>query len=387
MKKIIVVGYRVDKKRGYITGQAVMIDLFINIMKNNKFPVKAISLNYILGGNTKIGKTSFLRLLDYLIIFTKIIFTISFNPKSVLYFSPVSNKFGSIRDYVMVKIAKFFGYQIIMQQFGCRFQEFYNSLSPYFQKMVQYYYSQATIITVEGEKAKEQFKNMPFTKKLVILQNGLPETNLEINEVPKHIDINKPIKLFYLSNMIESKGYMDVLEAIDILVNQYHKNIIATFAGKFLSVIDDEKFKSPEEASHNFTQQIERYGLKEHIKYFPSLFGKEKANEWNESHFFLLPTYYVFEGQPTAILEALAYGTVPVVTRHGLIPEMVNEKCCIFVEKKNPKQIAERINNMIDNPNIYTLLSKEAFQNYQQNYTLSAYENKLLNIIKQYIQL
>lgn len=387
MKKFIVVGYRVDKIRGYITGQAVMIDLFISILKKNNIPIKAISLNYILGGNTKIGKTSFLRLLDYLIIFTQIISTISFNPKSVLYFSPVSNKFGSIRDYVMVKVAKFFGYTIIMQQFGCRFQEFYKSLSPRLQKMVQYYYSQATVITVEGEKAKEQFNNMPFKDKLVILQNGLPETNLEISKIPKEIDPKKPVKLFYLSNMIESKGYFDVLEAINILINQYHKNIIATFAGKFLSVIDDERFKSPEDAYQTFILKIEKYGLKEHIKYYPSLFGKEKAKEWNESHFFLLPTYYVFEGQPTAILEALAYGTVPVVTRHGLIPEMVNEKCCIFVEKKNPRQIAERINNIIDNPSMYTLLSKEAYQNYQQNYTLSAYEKKLINIIKQYIQL
>jgi len=387
MKKIIVVGYRVDKKRGYVTGQAVMIDLFISIMKCNKYPIKAVALNYILGGNTKIGKTSFLRLLDYLIIFTRIVLTISFNPKSVLYFSPVSNKFGAIRDYIMVKIAKLFGYKIIMQQFGCRFQDFYNSLSPRLQKMVQNCYSQATIITVEGEKAKEQFDNMPFKDKLVILQNGLPETNLEINGVPKHITQNQPVKLFYLSNMIESKGYMDVLEAINILVNQYHKNIIATFAGKFLSVIDDEKFKSPEEAYQAFMSQIDKYGLKERVKYFPGLFGKEKAEEWNGSHFFLLPTYYVFEGQPTAILEALAYGSVPIVTRHGLIPEMLDENCGLFVEKKNPQQIAEKIKNVIENPAMYTSLSKEAHLNYQQNYTLAAYEKKLINIIKQYIKL
>lgn len=385
-KTIIVVGFRVDRKRNYITGQAVMIDLFIKIMKKNGYHVIPISLNYRFGGNTTVGKTSVLRLIDYILIFAEIFIKMMMHPKSSLYFSPVSNKSGSLRDFVVVKWAKLLGYRIFMQQFGCLFRNFYDTQSKGMQKRINWYYSNADVITVEGEKTKEQFKGLDCEKKLETLQNGLPELNIKTPSLPRKISKSKPIYLLYLSNMIESKGYLDVLGAINILCNEYDLPIHATFAGKFMKVVDDKKFTSPKEAEDYFFKRIADCNLKGKVSYYPSLFGKEKAKAFAQSHFFLLPTYYIFEGAPTAILEALAYGSVPVVTDHGLIKEMVNNENSIFVKKESPRDIADKILYCINNIDEYNNLSVNAYQRYRKNYTVAAYEKNLLNIYKNKIE-
>lgn len=379
-KKILAVGFRVDKKKGYVTGQAAMIDLFISLMERNGYNVIPVSLNYRLGGKTTVGKTSLLRILDYILIFSEILIRILVNPKSVLYISPVANKMGALRDIVVVWIAKKCGYKIFMQQFGNGFRRFYDSQHPKFQKIIDWYYSQATIITVEGEGTKKLYAGLKCVNKLETLPNGLPELNIKTPTLPRPLEPNENIHLLYLSNMIESKGYLDVLEAANILINEYHLPVKVVFAGKFMKVIDDEKFSSIEESETYFTKRIEKLGLKDNITYFPSLFGDEKATVFAKSHFFLLPTYYIFEGAPTAILEALAYGSTPVVTRHGLIPEMVSPLNAIFVEKKNPRDIANKIRLCINDGKKYNELSLNAYKHYKDNYTVEAYEKKLLNI-------
>lgn len=47
------------------------------------------------------------------------------------------------------------------------------------------------------------------------------------------------LNYFFMNNMIESKRYVDVLKALDILINEMHLNVECIFAGRFMSVIDD----------------------------------------------------------------------------------------------------------------------------------------------------
>jgi len=382
LKTIIAVGFRIDTKNNYYTGQAAMIDLFIDIAQNNKFQVIPVALNYKIGSDTKVGTTSILRIIDYFRIFSIIFYRLVTHPGSILYFSPVSNKIGFYRDAAVVYFAKLVGCKVFMQQFGCRFESFYETLSPLMQKIVRRTYMKATIITTEGMLAKDQLSILNLDNKILIVNNGLPEKSIiEIKE-GKEIDLEKPFILLYLNNMIESKGYLDVLKATDILVNKYHKNIKTIFAGKFMSVIDDKIFKSTEEAKKYFFEFIKIHNLLNNIEYYPGLFGVEKAKIFIACNVFLLPTYYVFEGQPTVILEALAYGALPIVTRHSLIPEMINEDCGKFVDKQSPDSIVRGVLDLLNDHQEYHRLSSNCIIRFQENYTIKSYSEKIIKIIK-----
>lgn len=108
----------------------------------------------------------------------------------------------------------------------------------------------------------------------------------------------------------------------------------------------------------NSFNYINENRLNGRIKYYEGLMGDGKADAFVNSHAFLLPTYFKFEGQPVSVFEAMAYGAVPIVTKYRMIPEMVTTETGLFVDEKSPEQIAKAVMFLIENPDIYANLSQ-----------------------------
>lgn len=104
-----------------------------------------------------------------------------------------------------------------------------------------------------------------------------------------------------------------------------------------------------------------------------------------KANVFLLPSYFKYEGQPVSVLEALAYGAVPIVTNYRLIPEMVSEDCGMFVEKMSPQQIAASVKFLMENEEIYHMKSSNAIEKYAKYFTLESYCNNIEEIIKTFM--
>jgi len=72
----------------------------------------------------------------------------------------------------------------------------------------------------------------------------------------------------------------------------------------------------------------------------------------------VLPT--LREGMPMVILEAMASGLPIVTTKVSGIPEIVNEKCSIYVKRKDSKTLASSIIKILSDPKKMRRMSKEA---------------------------
>lgn len=380
MKKVISVGFTVDKKKGYVTGLAMMHELFLSVINDSGYKAIPISLNPKNGSNCKVGSISVRRIFEYVYLVLLSIGTIICNPKSIFNTYPSTTRGGFYRDLLFVIIAKICGDKIVLQQFGALFNDFRLSLRKPERFLMKFVFSRVDAIFVEGDFAKKQFE---FLKKNIVIPvpNGLPELIERPSSTSKKINPDSVFCLLFMNNMIESKGYMDVLEAIDILVNKRKKNIRALFAGRFMKVVDDTKFSTVEDAEAWFEDFVNCRGLSKHVEYRPGIFDQDKVDAFNHSHVFLLPSYYKFEGQPTAILEALSYGCVPIVTKYRLIPEMVNEKCACFVQARNPECIADVVEQLIDNPDYYNKLSEAGIDRYENNYTKKKYQERVIKIL------
>lgn len=383
MRKYICLGFNVDKKRGYVTGLAMMHDLFIAIIKEHGFLVKSISLNPRFSKDGDVGKPSLSRYFEYFSIIWAVLKEFIRNNNAVLYFNPSTNKAGFYRDVLMVLLAKIFRHKVLMQQFGALFESFKSGLSIYEQELLSWSYNMVDIIIVEGEYAKLQYSFIKDQDKIRPIQNGLPELSRNIHKESKYYESSQTFHLFFMNNMLESKGYVDVLKAMNILVNERNRNVVCTFAGRFMTLENDEYFKNKEEAMSWFKEYNSIHNLNEHVNYFDSVFDEKKASLFKESHVFLLPSYYIFEGQPTAILEALSYGCVPIVTRYRLIPDMIDESCGIFVNCKSPIEIADAVESLINDPEKYRTLSVNGFNRFNERFTQQAYAKKIIEVVKE----
>ena len=380
-KKIIAIGLCSDQKRNIFSGQAMMFEALTHFLKEEQFDVSIINLTSQFV-NIQVGKIALKRIIEYFIIILRSIPVFFRNRRGILYITTAQTKGGFLRDLVFINFAVLTGCKVLIQQFGSNFGIFYESLSPIFKYLVRSTFNKGEYIIVEGEFTKRQFAILKnYSVKVIAITNGLPERNLKISNIGKSYNESEPFRLIYLSYMIESKGYWDVLEAMDILINKSNRNVNCVFAGMFKSSVDDVRFTNETEATQAFHSYIELKNLKGKITYYGGLMGEDKANAFKKTHVFLLPSYFKFEGQPVSVLEAMAYGAVPIVTNYRMIPNMVTSECGIFVEAKSPHQIATKIEYLIDNPEIFQNLSQSAVNRFQDNFTLDKYCSNILQLI------
>ena len=219
-----------------------------------------------------------------------------------------------------------------------------------------------------------------YVKKVKKIPNGLPTVGKSALQA-KHYTQDEPFRMYYLSNLIWSKGYFDVLQSVDLLVNKYKKKIECVFAGKFMASTDDEKPGISNK--EDFDNYVQMHGLGDIVSYYPGMYGTEKDETFATSNVFLLPTYYINEGQPVSIIEAMAYGCVPIVTEYRHIPMMVTKENGCFVEPKNPEQIAETVVRLMEHPNEYAVLSQASIRDYKDKFTFDKYASQVLECMNE----
>lgn len=374
MYRILAIGTPCNVEKNIFTGQSTMFDGIVKFAKEDNNIVDVVDIS------TKLGFGKVGRIFDYIGILIHIVCKCIFSNYDIVYITTSQSKFGFYRDYAMIHICKFFHKKVITHQYGGNYKQMLKAMNSKdlgrLKKMIDY----VSAIIVEGDYMKEQFAYFNgYKSKVIVIPNGLPIEGLNIGH-SKMIEPNKPFRLFYLSNLIYSKGYFDVLKAVNLLVNKYHKNIECVFAGKFMPAADDKY--SGISNKYDFDKYVRENNLTDNVEYYSGVYGAEKDINFLKSNVFVLPTYYINEGQPVSIIEAMAYGCVPIVTEYRHIPMMINNSNGCFVEAESPESICEVILQLLDNPNVYEKKSSQAITDYMEKFKFEIYALKVMNVIK-----
>jgi glycosyltransferase involved in cell wall biosynthesis len=324
------------------------------------------------------------RVADYCRVLPKIWKSLIGN-RSVVYLVTAPSLWGFLRDSAIIWPAFLLGHSIVTHQFGGKYREFYEKQFSLIKSFIKGTLSHVDSIIVEGESIKRQFSFLSdWESKVRPIPDGLPERGAAFPSTHKFIDPDQPLNILYLSNLIETKGYWDVLEAIHILVNERRRNVHCEFVGRFLPAKDSVRFPNVEIAQREFVEFVESHDLAESVSHVDFLFGNSKANAFQRSHIFVLPSNYANEGQPTAILEAMAYGLVVISTEYRLIPSMVvDQRTGFFVRYGHPEDIADRIEFLLDNPEVYECMSQNSIKRFQNKFTGEQYVTSLLEVVRE----
>ena len=107
--------------------------------------------------------------------------------------------------------------------------------------------------------------------------------------------------------------------------------------------------------------------------------GEKKAQYLKECDVFVLPTY--FEGQPVALLEAMAASCAPVVSETGGIPMMITgEENGIFIQPRDACSLEEGLDRVLADEALCRRLGKAARARVEKDFSLEDNMNKLLEI-------
>ena len=302
--------------------------------------------------------------------------------RKILYLSATQNWTGFLRDGVFILMATLGRQRIVIHFQGGNYDGFYNSLGSFRQYLVRTVLKPVDRILILGNNLYRMFDFDPsLGQKIQVLFNGLPYTENDTPRQPKHLPgrgQGRP-RLLYLSNLIVSKGYLQVLEALRILVHESDIDTECHFCGSFVLSSDICPYSTPDEAESDFLHRIEKSGLKQNAFWHGPVDGNLKLRFLQESHFFLLPTSYMYEAQPVSIIEALAFGLVVITTPYRTIPEMVDgDRSAELIPFDQPKQIARVIESHIRSPGKFHAMSQASITRYRKAFTRKQHLDKLI---------
>jgi glycosyltransferase involved in cell wall biosynthesis len=166
-----------------------------------------------------------------------------------------------------------------------------------------------------------------------------------------------PIHLVYLGRIVENKGVFEIVEALAVLIGQ-GRELQLTIGGS-----------GPDEGC--LRARVNALGLDERVDFTGPVFGVDKDRLWRASHVFVFPTYHR-EGLPYALLEAMAAGAVPITTRVGAIPDVMQDGVHgLFVEARDTVDLARAIARLDDDRVLLSRMAQSGKARVLEHYTVA----------------
>ncbi|WP_223672718.1 glycosyltransferase family 4 protein [Proteus terrae] len=298
------------------TGQSLAFDSISEGFDGNKIVVR-----YSNECNSKYSRlaNNFKFLIGYFFLIVR-----HFRTLDALYITTSRSSLGFLRDFFIINISDLFGLRIINHLHGADFKTFFYKSPRILRFLIFHTYRKIHTSIVLLDDMKEQYDMFP-SMVIEVVPNFFKESNTKI--LPKSRMSSGRLKILYLSNLMATKGILELSEAIRQLSDE-GLDIELTVAGSFL---DDSKLTSTE-----IKKEFDSICCAcDSINYVGTIYGVEKEALLFDSDIFCLPTYYHTEAQPISIIEAMAAGCAIIATKHNYLPSMLNEYNGFLVEPRS----------------------------------------------------
>lgn len=289
---------------------------------------------------------------------------------------------GFLRDMLLIWSACAVGCSVVVHLHGGNYDGFYRRQSAVWRFLIRATLRRARRIVALSERLRGMYAfDRALADKVVVVPNGSPEALPGRARVWAPAEV-RTVRLLYLSNLIQSKGYADVLAAAAILRREAGLRFELVFAGRFLPSVDDRHACSPAQSEQAFRARIEAEDLSDTVRYVGPVTGRAKWRLFESADIFLLPTNYRHEGQPVSVIEAMAHGCVVVATAFRAIPDMlVDGETGVVVDYEQPRQIAGAVRRIAADAGRYTAMSKAAVQRYQEHFTQTRHVRTMVGLL------
>lgn len=283
--------------------------------------------------------------------------TIVTRKPDAVYFTLTPGRSAFYRDCLFVAIMKLLGVPRIYHLHGKGIRAHLGAT--WRRQLYRWAFQDAWVIHL-SERLVDELADLVPRERVLVVPNGI---------VPRAATIRGPrrhgLRLLFLSNMIESKGPLVLLEALGILRDR-GIGFEATFAGAVHETAFLERFQA----------ERRRRRLETQVHYIGPAYDADKQRLFDDHDVFVLPTSK--DAFPLAVLEAMQAG-LPVVTTHeGALPEIVEHgETGLVVPPRDPLALADGLATLIADPLLRRRMGVRSEARYAQRYTRAAFEQNL----------
>ncbi len=288
----------------------------------------------------------------------------------ILYLIPASSVAGHLRDLVCVRSARPYVGRIVAHIHGGNFHEHFTR--PWHRRMSQRFVSEVdSFIFLSHTLGLRSARHIPSEKRAVVPNSIEEPLCLSEKEVEAKIAERcrrSVLRVAFVSNMHQSKGYMDVAAAV-AMCRANNMAIEVDMVGKWHTDTD----------RHVFERFLAAHGLHTAVRLHGAVADRGVIKELLRSaDVFTLPTYYPNEAQPVSIIEAMNAGTPIIATAHASIPEyVVDDGNGYLVSPRAPGEIAVALRRLADVGN-WRKKARAARETYVRNFAPDVIRTRLL---------
>jgi glycosyltransferase involved in cell wall biosynthesis len=274
-----------------------------------------------------------------------------------VYFTLAPTGAAFYRDCAFVAIMKLAGVPRIYHLHGKGIRA--RLAAPWRRRLYRWAFREAWVIHL-AERLVPDLEDLVPRARVAIVPNGVAD-----RRAPDPGTRGARPRLLFLSNMIESKGPLVLLEALGLL-RARGVAFEATFAG---SGCDDGVLD-------RFHAEVRRLGLERQVRYVGPAYDEAKHRLLDEHDVFVFPTCN--DAFPLVALEAMQAG-IPVVTTHeGALPEIVEDgETGLLVPPRDPEALAGCLAALAADPSMRRRMGARGRERHEQRYTLAAFERNL----------
>ena len=234
---------------------------------------------------------------------------------------------------------------------------------------ISFYFAKAVIVT--NQSMQNYLSNKYPKSKLIYLPNGVDVTQFKPLNAHKSLFTNRPasltekqssITILYVGRLERQKNIYSLIKALSLWRKRYKIRLIMIGDGSLKNGILKavKKFKLS-------------YTIKSHIPF------DQMPVIYQNADIFILPS--LLEGQPKALLEAMACGLPCIATDLPGIKEFINNKELLIV-KNDYLNLSKAIELLINNPTLRIKLGINARDKICKDYNIEQLLKKEISILK-----
>lgn len=308
------------------------------------------------------GKASSTKILRFSKILLELVAAVVANRPDVCYLALSTTGFSFYKDLLTVALLRAFRLKRVYHLHNKGISRVNNRMNRWMYKFV---FDKAAVILLSGKLYKDIEAFVPETM-VYTCPNGITDTTPAIGARKN----GEPVKILFLSNLMESKGVVVLLEACSIL-SAKGLDFECDFVGAEgdLSAIQFEEIKR-------------RLNLDDKIKYIGKRYDQEKLDIFRNSDLFIHPT--LSDCFPLVLLEAMQHSLPVVSTFEGGIPDIVEDGVTGYLVPPGDAGIlAGKMEILIRNHGLREQMGKAGRKKYQNEFRLEIFEKRLEEILGQ----
>lgn len=338
---------------------------------NETFICRYINLG-ISASIDEIGKNGFIKVFRYFsLLWQVVVQLITFRPQ-LCYLTITAKGSGFYKDAMVVLLAKLSGAKLVYhfhnKGVNTRQHKFFDNL------LYRFVFKNVDVILL-SKFLYPDIQQYVKEERVHYCPNGVPSSGFRVPGSEFGVTGSdtrnakrKTLNILFLSNLIESKGVFVLLEACKVLQSK-QLNFHCTFVGGIGDISEPQ-----------FQFKVRQLGLENVVTYAGKKYKIEKEAKFAKADIFVHPTSN--DCFPLVLLEAMQHSLPIVSTFEGAICEIVEDGVTGFlVTRKDSNALAEKLEILINNPQLRQQMGKAGRAKYEQEFTLPIFENRLRGIL------